>query len=313
MKKIITAFCIILFVSGLTGQTEEKSLATKRETLNGHTFQQLSYFNTSFISTHLAANIGFGSTPALKIGTINIDTLKVFEFEGKVVFVDVTVRYQQRFTPWLAMYLEGNMAGRLGSDLSTILADGVNTITGFQIGWLIRVYHSRKLNLAANVHVASAAANFMNVSKYFEDLINNVPNPSVSSTVPAMAIDVGINGGWAISPTWGIQFFGDMAFGESFQRERTQAYYNLGIEGEVDFNPNYKVPIGLALGFVATNNPESVSDNSGFSNIFIGKIGYSGSKEFELGIQFSYFDVSLKSVDSKPYVSKIMLMLKFFF
>jgi len=313
MKKIITAFCLILFVSGLTGQTEEKSLATKRETLNGHTFQQLSYFRTSFISTHLAANIGFGSTPALKIGTINIDTLKVFEFEGQVVFVDVAVRYQQRFTPWLAMYLQGNMAGRLGSDLSTILADGVNTLTGFKIGWLIRVYKSRKLNLAANVHVASASANFMNVSQYFEDLINGAPNPSVSQTIPVMVIDAGINGGWAISPTWGLQFFGDVAYGESFEREKSQAFYNLGIEGEVDFNPNYKVPIGLALGYVATNNPESVADNSGFSNIFIGKLGYSGSKEFELGIQFSYFDVNLRSVDNQVYVFKTMLMLKFFF
>ncbi len=313
MKNILIAICLILFVSGLTGQTEEKSLATKREVLNGHTFQSLSYFRTSFTSTYLAANIGFGSTPALKIGGIVIDSITVFEFEGQVVFVDVAVRYQQRFTPWLAMYLQGNLAGRLGTDMSTILADGVSTITGFKIGWLIRVYQSKKLNLSANVHLSSASANFMNVSQYFEDLINNVPNASVSQTIPAMALDVGLNGAYTFNPTWGIQFFGDIAYGESFERGRSQTYYNAGIEGEVDFNPNYKVPIGLALGFVATNNPESVSDNSGFSNIFMGKIGYSGSKEFELGLQFSYFDVNLRSVDNQVYVFKTMLMLKFFF
>jgi hypothetical protein len=313
MKKLISAICFILFASGLIGQNGEDNLATKREHLNGHTFQQLSYFRTSFTSTHLNANIGFGTTPALKIATITIDTLKVFEFEGQVVFVDVTVRYQQRFTPWLAMYLQGNMAGRLGSDLSTILADGVNTLTGFELGWLIRFYQSKKLNLSANVHVVNASASFMNISKYFEDLINGAPNPSVTQTVPAMAVDVGITGGWAISPTWGLQFFGDIAYGESLEREATQAYYNAGIEGEIDFNPKYRVPIGLALGYVATNNPESVSANSGFSNIFMGKIGYSGSKEFELGLQFSYYDVSLRSVEQKVFVFKTMLMLKFFF
>ena len=313
MKKVLSIICIAFLAIGLFGQNKVEITDSKREILNGHTFQSLSYFRTSFTSTHLAANIGFGSTPALKIGSIAIDSIQLFEFEGQVVFVDVAVRYQQRFTPWLAMYLEGNMAGRLGTDMSTILADGVNTMTGFKIGWLIRVYQSKKLNLSANVHVSSASANFINVTQYFEDLINNVPNASVSQTIPAMAIDVGIMGAYAINPTWGLQFFGDIAYGESFERGRSQAYYNAGIEGEIDFNPNYKVPIGLALGYVVTNNPESVSDNSGFSNIFIGKIGYTGSKEFELGLQFSYFDVNLRSVDNQVYVFKTMLMLKFFF
>lgn len=313
MKKVYFIICLAFFATGLFGQDKDDNIDSKREILNDHIFQSLSYFRTSFTSTHLAANIGFGSTPALKIGSIAIDSIHLFEFEGQVVFVDIAVRYQQRFTPWLAMYLQGNMAGRLGTDMSTILADGVNTITGFKIGWLIGFYQSKKLNLSANVHVSSASANFMNVSQYFEDLINNVPNASVSQTVPAMVIDAGIMGAYAINPTWGLQFFGDIAYGESFERGRSQSYYNLGIEGEVDFNPNYKVPIGLALGYVATNNPESVSDNSGFSNIFIGKIGYTGSKEFELGLQFSYFDVNLRSVDNQVYVFKTMLMLKFFF
>jgi hypothetical protein len=313
MKSIITGLCLILFVSGLTGQTEFKSLATKREVLNGHTFQQLSYFRTSFTSTHLSANIGFGSTPTLTIGTIELDSVKLFEFDGQIVFVDVAVHYQQRFTPWLTLYLRGNLAGRLGTDMSTIFADGINTLTGFKIGWLIRFYQSKQLNLSANVHVANANANFINVSKYFEDLIDGVPNPSLTQKIPAMVVDVGIIGGWAINSTWGIQFFGDAAFGESFERGRDQFYYNTGIQGEIDFNPKHHVPIGLALGYVATNNPESISSESGFSSIFMGKIGYSGSNEFELGLQFSFFDVSLRSVSQEVFVSKTTLMLKFFF
>ena len=261
----------------------------------------------------MSANVGFGSTPTLKIGTIELDSIQLFEFEGQVVFVDVSVRYQQRFTPRLTLYLQGNMAGRLGTDMSTILADGINTITGFEIGWLIRFYQSEKLNLSANVHTANANANFINVSRYFEDFINGVENPSLTQKIPAMAVDLGINGGWAINPIWGLQFFGDAVFGESFERGRNQIYYNTGIQGEVDFNPNHRVPIGLAIGYVATNNPESISSESGFSSIFIGKIGYSGSSEFELGLQFSYFDVSLRSVEQKVYVSKTTLILKFFF
>ena len=310
MNKIYSILFTLLFVSAtIVGQETD----SKREMLNGHTFQSSSYFRTSFISTHLEANVGFGSTPALKIKGIFIDDEEILSFEGKVAFVDVAVTYQQRFTPWLAMYLKSNLAGRLGTDMSTIVADGVNTMTGFRIGWLMRVYHNKKLNLSVNVHVANVTGNFINVAQYIKDKINDVPNASVSKKVPILVVDVGFIGAYAFNPTYGIQFFSDLAYGESFERGRSQGYFSAGVLADMDFKPKFNVPIGLALGYVATNDPESISEDSGFSSIFIGKIGYSASKEFELGLQFSYFDVILRSVEGKSYVTKFMLTLKFFF
>jgi hypothetical protein len=314
MKKAIKLLsAIMIFSLILNGQEHNQTADSKREVLNGHTFQSLSHFKTSFISTHLKANIGFGSTPVLKIKGIFIDEIEILAFEGKVAFVDVGVQYQQRFTPWLAMYLNGTMAGRIGTDLSTIVADGVNTLTGFRIGWLIRIKQSKKLNLSANIHVSNVTGNFMNVSQYIDDLINENPNASLTKKVPTMVFDIGLHGAYAFNPTWGIQFFGDFAYGESFERGRSQGYYSIGISGEVDFKPKYNIPVGLVLGYVTTTDPESISADSGRSNIFLGKIGYSASKEFELGLQFSYFDVNLRSVEQETYVSKAMLMLKFFF
>lgn len=314
MKNAIKLLSTIMILSlSLAGQDHNQTINTKREVLNGHTFQSLSYFRTSFTSTHLNAQIGFGSTPALKIRGVLIDDIEILAFEGKVAFVDVGVQYQQRYTPWLAMYLNGTLAARIGTDLSTIVADGVNSMNGFKIGWLLRIKQSKKLNLSANIHVANVTGSFMNVAQYIDDLINGNPNASLTKKVPTMVVNVGLNGAYAFNPTWGIQFFGDFAYGESFERGRSQGYYSLGISGEVDFKPKYNVPVALALGYVTTTDPESISADSGRSNIFLGKIGYSASKEFELGLQFSYFDVNLKSVDQKTYVSRITLMLKFFF
>ena len=106
---------------------------------------------------------------------------------------------------------------------------------------------------------------------------------------------------------------GDLSYGESLHRGDIQFYYSIGVQGEVDFNPKHNVPIGLALGYVTTTNTKSISANSGISNIFMGKIGYSGSEEFELGLQFSYYDVNLNAVETNVFVSKAVLMLKFFF
>lgn len=314
MKKIYYLTLIIFLASfAIHAQETEKPKKIKRAVLNGHYIQSLSYIRPSFITTNLSANIGFGSTPALKIQGIKIEDIEIVAFEGRVLFVDVAVQYQQRFTPWLSMYLVGNMAGRLGTDLSTLVVDGVSTLSGFKVGWLVRVYHNDKFNLAANIHAANVTGSFINLSQYIEDLINNVPNASLKKKVPVMVIDIGVSGAYAFNPTYAIQFFGDFAYGESFERGRSQGYYSFGFSGEMDFNPKHNVPFGLALGYVATTDPESISADSGFSNIFMGKLGYSGSDDFELGVQFSYYSVNLRSVDKKPYVSKIMLMLKFFF
>ena len=51
----------------------------------------------------------------------------------------------------------------------------------------------------------------------------------------------------------------------------------------------------------------------GATSVFSGKIGYSGSDEFELGAQFTYYNVDLKTVDEKPSINTIMLLLKFYF
>jgi len=314
MKKIIFLFSIIIFSSTLiVGQENSKSDISRRGLLNGHTFQSLSHFNTPFVTTNLNARFGFGQTPALNIAGIDIDGHEILAFKGQLVFVNMDVRYQQRFNPWLAMYITGNISGRLGTDMSSILADGINTLTGGKIGWLIRVMNREKFILSANFHVANVTGNFINVTEFIEEIINDEPYPSVIKKVPAMNAAIGLRGAYAFNATYGIQFIADFAYGESFERGRSQGYGSGGIMGEMDFNPKYRVPIGLALGYIITSSPEMLMSDSGVSNFFIGKIGYSGSGDFELGLQFSYYDVNLRSIDAQTYVSQVLLILNFFF
>jgi hypothetical protein len=67
------------------------------------------------------------------------------------------------------------------------------------------------------------------------------------------------------------------------------------------------------LGYAITSAPEIVMGDGGMSHLISGKIGYTGSDDFELGVQYTYYNVNLKSVDEKPFISKILLILKFYF
>ena len=314
MKKIIT-IALILLICVINGQSQTDAPIKKQKipTLNGHFFPTMGYFNSPFISTNLNTNIGFGQTSPLTIPGIVIDDHELFSFEGQILFVDLYVQYQQRFTPWLAMFFSTKLTGRVGSDMSTIMADGINTLSGGDIGWLLRITESDKFYLSASIGVEHLTGTFINVTEYFQEIINNNPYPSLVKKVPATLLGIGFRGAYAFNSMYGLQFQVNGSYGESLKREESQAYFSAGFVADVDFKPKKNVPIGLALGYSFTTAPEIVMKDGQSSNLFMGKIGYTGSDDFELGLQFTFYNIKLESVRDDPLITKIVLILKFYF
>lgn len=314
MKNIIL-FTIFSLLHGLLFTQEEITNITpeRSHVMHGHTFPSQSQFASSFINTKLQAAMGFGSTSLLQIPGLMIGESELFEFEGKILFVGLDVRYSQQFTPWLSLYFTLKMDARVGTDLSTIVADGVNSVSGGDVGWNIRLYRGEKLNLSTVVHVQRLTGSFINVSEYISEIINNNPYPSIINKIPAMSVGTGITGAYAFNKSFGLQFQAGLSYGESFQREDGDLYTTFGALGDVDFKPKYNVPINFALGYILTSAPEVVMSDGGYSNIFQAKIGYSGSKDYELGLQYTYYNVKISSIDEKTFVSKIILLMAFYF
>lgn len=314
MKKYIHIFIILsLCWNAMAAQSTESQVREKYPALNGHRFSSTSYMRSSFITTHVQADIGYGQTSLLEIPGIQVGDYELFSFTGQVMYLDLDLQYQQRFTPWLALFATVKMAGRLGTDMSTILADGVNTMSGGSIGWLVRVMNTPKFNMSASVQLSRVDGSFINVPEFIEEVINNEPYPSVIKNVPSLTAGVGLRGAYAFNPSFGLQFNGDYFYGESFQRGNSTGYFALGVIGDVDFNPKREVPIGLSLGYVLSSSPLVVMENGGTSSLFLGRIRYSGSDEFELGLQLTYYGSYLNSIDDKAYVTKAMLTFKFYF
>ncbi len=314
MKKLIYLLIIsFIFISTGNAQSEISAENRKIPSLDGHSFPFMAHFQNSFISTSLEADIGFGITSPITISGIKIGDHELFTFEGQLLFVNIDVEYRQRFNPWLSLYVNLNMAGRLGTDMSTILADGVNTISGGNIGWLIKIYQNRKFNLSGKLFVQNLTGNFINVSQYVDEVINDHPNPTVVKKVPAMSLGIGVQGAYAFNNTFGLQFHTEYGYGETFVREESAGYYSAGIMGDVDFKPKYDVGLGLALSYTFSSAPDITMSDGGTANLFSGKIGYTGSDEFELGLQYTFYKLNLESVSEKSNISTILLILKFYF
>jgi len=315
MKKLIYITIIGLLFTGSVVSAQDSILTVRKiPTLSGHSFPSIGYLRSSFVNTSLLTYIGIGSTTVVRYPGIDIGDHEIPPFEGNILFLTMKVKYQQKFTPWLGLYFSMNVAGRVGTDLTTILADGVNTISGGDIGWIVRIMKRDKFNLSGTINLKNLNGSFINIAEFVDDVINDVPNPTVIKKVPAMSIGPGIQGAYAINPTFGLQFYGEMAYGESFERGASKAYYLAGLAGDVDFLPKQRVPIGLALGYTITSAPEVVMNSGDYASFFMGKLGYTGADEFELGLQMAYYNVKMEGAEGdKNSVTSFLLVLKFYF
>lgn len=316
MKKYILILSIFVFgLQSIWAQenTELKEKDYRVARLNGHQFLTASHFKSSFINTTLQANLGVGATSVLSIPGIKIGDYRILEFKGRIMFFNAHVEYQQRFTPWLAMYASYDMTGRVGADMSTILADGVNTMSGGEVGVLVRLMQNKKFNLASSINVQNLTGNFINVVEYVEEIIDENPYPSVVKKVPAMSVEAGLLGAYAFNATYGLQFHAEFGYGETYERGNSAGYVSAGFTAEADLNPSTDVPIGFGLGYSLSSAPEVVMNNDGYSNLINAKIGYTGSKEFELGLQYTLYNIHINSIDDDGYINNVMLILKFYF
>lgn len=316
MKKILIIFsmlCIGLMQIQAQENLNNKSKNNRVHILNEHRFLSPSQFKSSFITTSLHTRLGFGSTNPITIPGIKVGQHEISQFQGQIFYFNMFVEYQQRFRPWLAMYATFGFNGRIGGDMSTILADGINTLSGGEVGWLIRLLDSKSFNLSANINVQNLKGNFINVVGYFEEIIDDNPYPSAVKSVPALSIEYGLLGAWGISPTFGLQFHSEMGYGESFERDKTKVYYSTGITFDADLMPKYKVPIGFLAGYGLSSSPEVLMNNSGVSQMISFKTAYTGSVDYELGVQYSLRTLKINSINNNTVFHNGLLVLKFYF
>ena len=69
----------------------------------------------------------------------------------------------------------------------------------------------------------------------------------------------------------------------------------------------------MALGHTITSSPYIFMADSGYTHMIDSKIAYTGLKEFEPGLQYTYYKLSIEDIDSKPSINHIRLIVKLFF
>jgi hypothetical protein len=315
MKTFLIIIFIFLGVSAsLFAQNDSIKIVPKKTRLNGHSFTSVNTSKSAFINTYFGSENGIGNTGTLDLPGIVLGDNEILDFTGSVNFFTFNINYRQKFNDWLALRLSMSAGGRIGSNMSTILVDGLNTFNGGSIGWDFSLARKQKFQMSGSIFVKDINGSFIDIAGYVEDIINNVPFARAVKNIPVLTVGIGGQSAYAFNETYGLQFGLDLSYGESFNRGKESFYSSFNISGDMDLMPRKQVPLGFALGYMISSNPEDTYLEFIYTNIFSAKIAYTGSSSFDLGLQFITNRVKLSdAINEFPMIFKSQIDFKFYF
>ena len=308
---ITMVLCTASSFSYVAGQVHNSD--NKIPELNGHVFLPNALNVDPFNNTYMDISVGLGSTGQFKYPLFEIDGETINATRGQLMFVQLGLIYQQKIQDWASMHIRYFLAARLGTNVGTILAQGFSTINAFQIGWKIRLAERNRYRLSTTFGVSNYNGSFLSITKFVEDVINNNPNPSLVTNVPALTGDLGFHFAYGISPLFGLKLSYVNSIGESLERGQGTYLYTFAATADANFYQKHKVPLGLSFTYQISNHPEQVFREGNISNGFSIKLAYTGTDDFVIGLNLGYTSVPVANVEDNYQIAGFAFSLRYYF
>lgn len=317
--KTILIFLIFLLPLFLAAQTDSLSTGERSlPVLNNHYFTPNSNFLSPFITTFFKTGIGGGvSLNSIPVYVMDGEVL-LGRLEGENTYVTADVHVQVEAKEWLAVWFRYQANARIGSSTPTILAHGVTAVTGFEFGWMLRLWHNKKSQLSGTITINNATVSAVNLSNFIKDIIDNPDSINTSLSRKKNPLDgvAGVRYAYSFSDMIGIQAFINASYGESLIKNNKNVWkFNTGILGSFNFIHSHDVPVGLNLGY--TIQKFSLFEGQQEDNIqsFMFKVAYTGREEYNIGLEFMHVRTAAPLIEEEntiEYLSTAFVMVYYF-
>jgi hypothetical protein len=210
---------------------------------------------------------------------------------GELAFSQLRFGYQQSVKDWLAIFLTLNLYGRLGTETQSLISQGVTYMTGFELGWLLKVWQSDNMLLSGALSLENINYGAVNLASFLQRVIDEGGIKPGNALVQSAPMTIGVAGlryAWAVNDMLGFTAVAKLAYGESpDRRSANRWYYQVGISSDFDFGPRHSVPIGLAAAYTLSNLGGEQGNTVGNTDALILRISHTGTSDFNLGIELS--------------------------
>ena len=313
-KLISLKYLLIILFSVIIGRYVNAQTETSKKIMIGnHSFTPIAYSPLPSTNTFINTLAGFGQTINLFHSITLPDDLGTIAIDGEVTFIDVYFSYQQRIRDWLAAYIRIGLAARLGTEIQSILAQGFNTVTDFEIGWHFKILERDKYAFSATAELQNNAGSFINILGYVKDIINEHPNPQLMENIPVLTVGSSFRFAYGFNDLIGMSATTDFSYGETYIRGKNGLALTAGAGVDFDFYPRYSVPLGLIINYSITSQPEFVYVDGKYAHIWKTKIAYTKASDFSLGLEYAIMKVPLPNAKKDPAVFSFALGSRFYF
>ena len=297
MRVFVAALVLLIALQGRSQDTVYFAPLTV-PSLNGHEFVVLPLTETPMINTSFHTRLGLLSTNGIEIPLPDFLPDSLNGLSGDVLFVNLGFFYHQKIKDWIGFYAKIEVNVRSGTELGTILSEGINTLTGGNVGVVFKVIDRPRHFLSGTFEVSNYDATIINVRQFVRDLLEGAPDPSITQDAPALTVGLGARYAFAISKVIGLTALGRVLYGENIVRGDDAFRSELG--ASIDFNLKSKnIPIGLALGYQLSSAPELVYVEDKSARTIAIKIAYTAAPNFLLGVELNSTSIPLVSSDNR--------------
>lgn len=256
--------------------------------LADHRFTTTSAVRGPFISTYFRNSIAVGMAPGSEI-PVPVIKGEEFTFEtGDVMFSTLVLEYQQAVKDWMGFWVNFGLAGRLGTETSSLLSQGVTVTSGLRLGWLLRVMQTNDMALSGTVQVVNDAYTAVDLAGFVEGIVDDglTEDDELVYSSSLMIAKTGLSYAWAINRTTGLTASGSVGYGESPDRAAgSDWYFDAGAAVDFDLRREISVPIGLALGARSMSIPESDLNLGNSATALVGRVDYIGKHDLNIGLE----------------------------
>jgi hypothetical protein len=286
--------------------------------LNGFRFIPSDIVQDPFINTFIKLSAGSGVALDLKSYIKNLQGDVLDTLSGDISYLSGDLEFQYAANDWLAFNVDFGGSGRLGSNAYTILTSGISYTTTFTLGGKIRIWQNDKMFLSGSIEYSSSEVAVYSIYDFVKGVYENggkIDSAAHSLLQTETLPNAFGNFNFAYAPTDWCGLLGVAGFGVTKVFDRKErGNFKLGAAVAIDFlNVEYvHFPIGILLSARYNTLAETGSDIENFTVLGF-RIGYTGHKDFDIGIENTYTNLKIKTSDEKTKALLMAFKIRYYF
>ena len=286
--------------------------------LNSFRFIPSDVIRDPFINTFVKVNVGTGAALDLKSYIKNLEGTVFDTLSGDLTYISAELEFQYAVNEWLAFNGSYGGAGRLGTNAYTILTSGIAYATSFTLGAKVKIWQNDKMFLASSIDYTSSEVIHYSIYDFVKEVYESggkIDSSKNSLLEKDNLPKTFLNLNYAYAPTdwFGLLGVAGFGIGQTF-KSKDKGNIRIGVAASIDFlNIDFvSFPIGILASIRYNSFSETGEDIKNLITLGF-RIGYSGHKDFDIGIENTYQSLNFRLSEQKVQTIITAFKMRYYF